>query len=66
MNGQKWMIEWFSLDKNEKKTKATIGEGANVYGDGPERIVGTFERYEDAEIICKLHNAQIEDSEDRK
>ena len=66
MKNDKWSIEWFSLDKNNKRTQATVGEGLNEYCDGPERIIGTFERYEDAEIICKLHNAQIEDSEDRK
>ena len=66
MNDKKWSIEWYTEDKDSKGKNATIGEGTNVYGDGPERIIGVFERYEDAEIICKLHNAQIEDSEDRK
>ena len=60
MSGKTWSIEWYTLD-GDKKTKATIGEGTNSYGDGAERVVGTFERYEDAELICKLHNESIKE-----
>ena len=64
MNDKKWSIEWYSLGKNNKKTQATIGEGLNEYCDGLERIIGTFERYEDAELICNLHNDQIKAEEE--
>lgn len=59
VSDNKWMIEWYTEDKTSKGKNAVIGEGTNRYGDGPERIIGTIERYEDAELICELHNNSL-------
>jgi hypothetical protein len=45
--------------KDGKKYNAEIWEGTNIYGDGPERYVGTIKSYEDAEQICALHNKNL-------
>ena len=58
--------EWLIISKSYKQglvISCEVGEGENSHQDGPERIIGTFISVDDADHICNLHNATLDEKE---